>query len=45
MEEKASARIAAELRSAGFEDVRPIKPEMIGDDFSQFGRTVEKVPT
>ncbi len=28
----------------GAENVKAIQPEMVGEDFSQFGRTVEKVP-
>ena len=39
--ERAMAAIAAELGAA---NVRPVPPVMGGEDFSQYGRTAEKIP-
>ena len=39
-------RVVAALTAwLGPEQIRPVDPEMIGEDFSRFGRTTEKVPT
>jgi amidohydrolase len=40
-----TARVTRTLTGwLGAENVKQIQPEMVGEDFSQFGRTVEKVP-